>query len=235
MPPEKYREAISNLEQNRCVGTSLKSYAADMTVLTYHSGMVLAAMNAYGLYERAADEECQVPEAVKAYFCELCAVMKQTLLSRCRGVAYDMGCGRLMELRQRIVSEAAGFENDEETLEEYAALLELLNPVYAAFLVNALAGKAEKDIQPCKELLALVADAAEAGAADNIEETAIPYLIAMEGLQERYYQPLYRYQLAFADIRDGFTEEIAKRSLNPVFLILDKTSKLLSSSPFAEL
>ena len=60
-------------------------------------------------------------------------------------------------------------------------------------------------------------------------------LVAMEGLQERYYQPLYRYQLAFQDIRDGFAEEIEKKELTKNFALLDKTRKLLSSSPFAPL
>ena len=59
------REAISNLEQNRCVSTSLKNYASDMTALTYHAGIVLAAMNGYGIYDRICDDDCGLAAPVK--------------------------------------------------------------------------------------------------------------------------------------------------------------------------
>ncbi|MDO5410265.1 MAG: hypothetical protein Q4F21_07405 [Lachnospiraceae bacterium] len=240
------REAISNLEQNRSVATSLKNYAADMTALTYHAGVVLAAMNAYGMYERICDEECEVTDSVKEYFRQLCLEIRETLLKRCRGMEYQLGCGRLEHLRCVVIAEAEKVKEDQELLDEYASFLEVLNPVYAAFLVTGIAKseKPEKDIRPCMELLSLIdaaadklfqadEDTCEDTCAEDLEEKAMPFLIAMEGLQERYYQPLYRYQLAFQDIDQGFAEEIRKKELSRTFEVLDKTRKLLSSSPFA--
>lgn len=230
------KEAISNLEQNRSVATSLKNYVADMTTLTYHAGVVLAAMNGYGIYERIGDSDCEVADSVKEFFRQMCQEWKLTLLApRCRGIEYQMGCGRLEMLRNSIIQEAEKVEQDSELLDQYASLLEVLNPVYAAFLVRGLAGKAEKDVQPCMKLLTLVEESAETGEWRELEEEAIPFLIEMEGLQERYYQPLYRYQLAFQDIYTGFAEEIRKKDLSRNYEVLDKTRKLLSSSPFAPL
>lgn len=229
------REAISNLEQNKCVATSLKNYAADMTALTYHAGIVLAAMNGYGLYDRVFDEECQVADAVKDYFRLICEQIGRTVLSRCKGMMYQMNCGILENLRNQIIQDAEKAEKDEELLEQYASLLEFLNPLYASFLVSVSVGKPEKDIVPCKGLLSLTEQAVSGNASENLEEEAVPFLISMEGLQERYYQPLYRYQLAFQDIHDGFAEEIRKKELTRSYELLDKTRKLLSSSPFAPL
>ena len=230
------REAISNLEQNRSVSTSLKNYAADMTVLTYHAGIVLAAMNGYGMYERICDEECEVADSVTLFFQQICAQWEHTILAlHCRGMEYDMGCGKLELLRESIIREAEKAEKDSELLDQYASLLEVLNPVYAAFSVRTLAGKAEKDIRPCMKLLALIEQAVKEGRRTGLEDAAIPYLMEMEGLQERYYQPLYRYQLAFEDIHTGFAEEIEKKNLGRNYETLDKTRKLLSSSPFAPL
>lgn len=229
------REAISNLEQNKCVATSLKNYAADMTGLTYHAGIVLAAMNGYGMYDRICDETCGITEPVREYFRQLCTVMKQTILTRCRGMEYQMGCGRLDNLRSAVIQDAQKAEEDSELLEQYALLMETLNPAYAAFLVVGQAGKPEKDVRPCMELLEMICRVTAEDHLRNIEEEAVPFLISMEGLQERYYQPLYRYQLAFQDIVDGFSEEIQKKNLTGSYGILDKTRKLLSSSPFAPL
>lgn len=229
------REAISNLEQNKCVATSLKNYASDMTALTYHAGIVLAAMNGYGMYDRICDGECGIAEPIRDYFDQLYIEMERTILTRCRGMEYQMGCGRLENLRNAIIQDAQKAEEDSELLEQYALLLETLNPAYAAFLVTGLAGKAEKDIRPCMELLELIRSVLAEGGNRSIEEEAIPFLVSMEGLQERYYQPLYRYQLAFQDILDGFSEEIHKKDLTGSYSILDKTRKLLSSSPFAPL
>ena len=229
------REAISNLEQNRCVATSLKNYASDMTALTYHAGIVLAAMNGYGIYDRICDDDCGLAAPVKEYFVQFCEEMGRTILARCRGMEFQMGCGRLEALRNEIIRDALKAEEDSELLEQYALLLETLNPVYAAFLVTGHAGKAEKDIRPCMEQLQLIGEASAEENKRNIEEEAIPYLISMEGLQERYYQPLYRYQLAFQDIIDGFSDEIRKKDLTGSYDVLDKTRKLLSSSPFAPL
>ncbi|MGN0293667.1 MAG: hypothetical protein ACI4D3_06640 [Lachnospiraceae bacterium] len=229
------REAISNLEQNRCVATSLKNYASDMTALTWHAGIVLAAMNGYGMYDRICDEECDITAPVRTYFEQLCAEMERTILTRCRGMEFQMGCGRLEALRNAIIRDAQKAEEDSELLEQYALLMETLNPVYAAFLVTGQAGKAEKDIRSCMELLKLIVGALSNGNPGNIEEEAMPFLISMEGLQERYYQPLYRYQLAFQDILDGFSDEIRKKDLTGSYDVLDKTRKLLSSSPFAPL
>ncbi len=230
------KEAINNLEQNKCVATSLKSYTADMAVLTYHSGVVLTAMNAYGMYDRICDEECKVPEAISNYFKEICCnLMNQAVFSRSRGMEFDMICGALEAVRNQIIQEAQKAEQDSELLEDYASLLEILNPMYASFLMGKLAGKAEKDITPCKKLLTMIMEGMAAEEMKNLEEQAMDCLVAMEGLQERYYQPLYRYQLAFQDIRDGFAEEIEKKELTKNFALLDKTRKLLSSSPFAPL
>lgn len=230
------KEAISNLEQNRSVATSLKNYAADMTALTYHAGVVLAAMNGYGMYERIGDSDCEVADSVKNFFKQICQVLNLTILiPRCRGMEYQTGCGRLEMLRENIIQEAQKADQNSELLDQYASLLEVLNPIYAAFLVKSLAGKPEKDIQPCTKLLSLLEQAVLGEDWKNLEEEAIPYLISMEGLQERYYQPLYRYQLAFQDIYDGFAEEIQKKDLNRNYEALDKTRRLLSSSPFAPL
>lgn len=229
------KEAISNLEQNKCVSTSLKNYAMDMTSLTYHAGITLAAMNGYSLYERICAEECDVTASIRNYFRQLCQEMGRTVLARCRGMEYQMGCGRLEALRNAIIQEAQKAEEDQELLEQYAFLLEVLNPVYAAFLVSGMYGKAEKDIRPCMELLALIENSASAEVPEDLEERAMQFLISMEGLQERYYQPLYRYQLAFQDIHDGFAEDIVKKELTRYYEMLDKTRKLLSSSPFASL
>lgn len=229
------KEAISNLEQNKRVSTSLKSYASDMTVLTYHAGIVLAAMNGYGMYDRVFDEEMETADSIKAYFVRICQLIKGTVFTRCRGMMYQMNCGILENLRNEIILEAQKAEQDEELLDQYASLLEFLNPLYAAFLVTPLAGKPEKEISPCKELLALIEQAAQEESCGSLEEKAMPYLIEMEGLQERYYQPLYRYQLAFSDIDTGFSAEIQKKELTGSFSVLSKTSKLLSSSPFASL
>lgn len=229
------REAISNLEQNKCVSSSLKNYALDMTALTYHSGIVLAAMNGYGMYDRILDNECKVTDSIQKYFTQLCSEMGRTILARCRGMEYQMGCGRLEALRGAIMQEAQKAEQDEDLLEQYAFLLEVLNPVYAAFLVSGITGKADKDIRPCMELLTLIGQAAAAEQPEELEEKAMPFLMSIEGLQERYYQPLYRYQLAFQDIRDGFAQDIQKKDLTRYYEVLDKTRKLLSSSPFAPL
>lgn len=229
------REAISNLEQNKCVSTSLKNYAADMTALTYHAGIVLAAMNGYGIYERICDGDCDVTDSIKNFFRELCLEMDRTILTRCRGMEYQMGCGRLENLRNAIIQEAQKEEQNQEILEQYAFLLEVLNPVYASFLISGLSGKAEKDIRPCMDLLQLITYAASSEKPEMPEEKAMQYLVSMEGLQERYYQPLYRYQLAFQDIYEGFSEDIQKKELTGYYELLDKTRKLLSSSPFAPL
>lgn len=229
------REAISNLEQKKCVATSLKNYAADMTALTYHAGVVLAAMNGYGLYERICDEECDVTDSIREYFRQLCAEMRRTLLTRCRGMEYQMGCGRLDNLRNAVIQEAQKAEEDQELLEQYAFLLEVLNPLYAAFMVSGVCGKPDKEIRTCMELLELIERTAGTEHPEDLEEQAIPFLIAMEGLQERYYQPLYRYQLAFQDIYEGFAEEIDRKNLAGNYDLLNKTRKLLSSSPFAPL
>lgn len=230
------KEAISNLEQNRSVATSLKNYAADMTALTYHAGVVLAAMNGYGMYERICDSDCEVADSVKEFFKQICQALELTLLTpRCRGMEYQMGCQRLGMLRDAIIQAAEKAEQDSELLDQYASLLEVLNPIYAAFQVRSLAGKAEKDVQPCMKLLSIIQDSIMEEEWKSLEEEAIPHLIAMEGLQERYYQPLYRYQLAFQDIYTGFAEEIQKKELNRNYETLDQTRKLLSSSPFAPL
>lgn len=229
------REAISNLEQKKCVATSLKNYAADMTALTYHAGVVLAAMNGYGMYERICDAECDVTDTVRDYFRQLCEEMGKTLLARCHGMEYQMGCGRLDNLRNLIIQDARKAEQDQELLEQYAFLLEFLNPVYAAFTVSGICGRPDKDIRSCMELLTLIEKAAAAEQPEELEEQAMPYLISMEGLQERYYQPLYRYQLAFQDIYEGFAEEISRKNLSGNYDLLNKTRKLLSSSPFAPL
>lgn len=229
------REAISNLEQKKCVATSLKNYAVDMTALTYHAGVVLAAMNAYGLYERICDEECDVTDSIRDSFVQLCTEMGRTLLARCRGMEYQMGCGRLDNLRNTVIQEAQKAEQDQELLEQYAFLLEILNPVYAAFAVSGICSRPDKDIRPCMELLALIEKAAQARQPEELEEQVMPFLISMEGLQERYYQPLYRYQLAFQDIYEGYAEEISRKNLSGNYELLNKTRKLLSSSPFAPL
>lgn len=228
------KDAISNLEQNRSVATSLKNYAADMTMLTYHAGVVLAAMNGYGMYERVCDSDCEVTDSVKDYFKRICQELKSTILTpRCRGMEHQMGCGRLDTLRNEIIQDAQKAEKDSELLDQYASLLEVLNPAYAAFLIRSLTGKAQKDIQPCVKLMTLISQAVDREIWADLEEEAVAQLVSMEGLQERYYQPLYRYQLAFQDIHDGFGQEIQKRDLSRTFNELDKTRKLLSSSPFA--
>lgn len=229
------KQAITNLEQNRCVSTSLKDYTTDMIGLTYHAGVVLAAMNSYGMYDRIYDSDCQVSDSVKELFQKICLAINDTLLKRCRGMEYQMGCGKLDVLRNEIIVQAQKAEQDEELLDQYVSLMEILNPAYAAFLVSCQAGKAEKDIVPCQKLLALINEASARGSWENIEDMAIPFLMAMEGLQEHYYQPLYRYQLAYPDVHDGFAEVIEKKGFSVQFSLLDKTSKLLSSSSFAEL
>lgn len=233
------REAIANLEQNRLVSTSLKNYASDMMALTYHAGVVLAAMNSYGLYDRICDTDCSLDETVADLFRELCGEIQRTLLIRCRGLEYQMGCTRLASLRERLILLAEKAQKEEELLEQYAMLMETLNPVYAAFLLVTQTGKPEKSLQPCMELMRLLTaqmQKEQPASAEELEAEALPLLVAMEGLQEHYYQPLYRYQLAFPDIYEGYEEGIhRKKELADQYELLNRTRKLLSSSPFAPL
>lgn len=260
-------EAIRNLEQKKCVAASLKNYTADMAALTYHAGVVLASMNAYGMYDRIYDEECPVPEAISRYFKAICceliepaalllqkdaALQEKGRSSRKEKAAnrkpeagafekteceiaaeWELLGVRLEAMRSEILQEAETCQQDAEQLEEYASLLEVLNPLYASFLVYKQAGAEEIMLYPCKKLLALTAKGMTAEPMLNLEEMAMEFLIPMEGLQERYYQPLYRYQLAFPDIQEGFAEAIAKQNLTADFALLAKTRRLLSSSPFA--
>lgn len=260
-------EAIRNLEQKKCIAASLKNYTADMAALTYHAGIVLASMNAYGMYDRIYDEECPVSEPISRYFKAICceliepaalllqqdaALQKKGRSSRNEkaankkteaGAFEENKCEtateweqlgvRLKAIRNAILQEAETCQQDAEQLEEYASLLEVLNPLYASFLVRKQAGKEEIMLYPCKKLLALTVKGMTAEPMLNLEETAMEFLIPMEGLQERYYQPLYRYQLAFPDIQEGFAEAIVQQNLAADFTLLAKTRRLLSSSPFA--
>ncbi len=130
------------------------------------------------------------------------------------------------------LSQAAAIINEEAS--NYILMQEIANDIYTILLTIEDAYGENEKLPAYKAALHIINKCIESDDFDSLSEILMDSFISLEGAQEDVTESIMPLEAAFDDIYVGKSEDIKSYGLSDKFDILDKISRLLSTSLFID-
>ncbi len=130
------------------------------------------------------------------------------------------------------LNDAAAIINEEAS--NYILMQEIANDIYTILLTMEDAAGANGKLPAYKAALNIVESVLKSDDFETLSETLMDSFISMEGAQEDVTESIMPLEASFDDIYVGKSDDISKYGLSENFDVLDKISRLLSTSLFID-